>query len=141
MLITYKPHSLGLNYPSTRLPFSPSSTRQALVSLIQSKILNFSSASGKWNIHSLNSHSTSHHLVKLLPPQLIKMSSNELISEILALSIGLESFSNFQILNLDQANGLFAFAPQPVQFTSSCGSELPTLPAFGKLHIRSANRD
>ena len=52
------------------------------------------------------------------------MSSVELIGEILALASGLDSFSNFQILNVNQENSLFAFAPQLVEFSQSCGSDL-----------------
>lgn len=55
------------------------------------------------------------------------MSSNELIAEILALSSGLDSFSNFQLLNINQANSLFSVAPELSQFVSSCGSGLNQL--------------
>lgn len=56
-----------------------------------------------------------------------KMSSNELIAEILALTGGLGNFNNFQILNIDQNNNLFAFAPQLIEFEQSCGGELQQL--------------
>jgi len=55
------------------------------------------------------------------------MSSAELIGEILALASGLDSFDNFQILNVNQDNGLFAFAPQLVEFSQGCGSDLQQL--------------
>jgi hypothetical protein len=55
------------------------------------------------------------------------MSSNELIAELLALGSGLESFNNFQILNIGQSNSLFAFAPQLVEFEQSCGGQLQQL--------------
>jgi hypothetical protein len=55
------------------------------------------------------------------------MSSVELIGEILALASVLDSFNNFQILNINQDNSLFAFAPQLVDFSQSCGSELQQL--------------
>lgn len=63
------------------------------------------------------------------------MSSNELIAEILALSTGLDSFSNFQILNIDQSNSLFSVAPELVQFVSSCGSELNQLLSLSESSI------
>ncbi|KAE9365411.1 hypothetical protein N431DRAFT_447071 [Stipitochalara longipes BDJ] len=55
------------------------------------------------------------------------MSSVELIGEILALASGLDSFNNFQILNVNQDNSLFAFAPQLVEFSQGCGSDLQQL--------------
>jgi len=55
------------------------------------------------------------------------MSSAELIAEILALSSGINSFSQFQILNLQQSNSLFSFAPELLSFSQSCGSELQQL--------------
>jgi len=55
------------------------------------------------------------------------MSSVELIGEILALTSGLNSFNDFQILNVNQENSLFAFAPQLVEFSQSCGSDLQQL--------------
>jgi hypothetical protein len=55
------------------------------------------------------------------------MSSAELIAEILTLSSGLESFNQFQILSLSQSNNLFAFAPELISFSQSCGNELQQL--------------
>ena len=55
------------------------------------------------------------------------MSSNELIVELLAMTSGLESFNNFQILNIAQSNSLFSFAPQLIEFEQSCGGELQQL--------------
>jgi hypothetical protein len=55
------------------------------------------------------------------------MSSAELIAELLAMTSGLESFNNFQILNLAQSNSLFSFAPQLIEFEQSCGGELQQL--------------
>jgi hypothetical protein len=63
------------------------------------------------------------------------MSSNELIAEILALSSGLDSFSNFQILNIDQSNSLFSVAPELAQFVSSCGSDLNQLLSLSESSI------
>jgi hypothetical protein len=57
----------------------------------------------------------------------LKMSSNELIVELLAMTSGLESFNNFQILNIAQSNSLFSFAPQLIEFEQSCGGELQQL--------------
>jgi hypothetical protein len=55
------------------------------------------------------------------------MSSAELIAELLAMTSGLESFNNFQILNIAQPNSLFSFAPQLTEFEQSCGGELQQL--------------
>ena len=55
------------------------------------------------------------------------MSSNELIVELLAMTSGLASFNNFQILNIAQSNSLFSFAPQLIEFGQSCGGELQQL--------------
>ncbi|PMD19846.1 hypothetical protein NA56DRAFT_189211 [Hyaloscypha hepaticicola] len=57
----------------------------------------------------------------------LKMSSNELIVELLAMTSGLESFNTFQILNIAQSNSLFSFAPQLIEFEQSCGGELQQL--------------
>jgi len=63
------------------------------------------------------------------------MSSNELIAEILALSSGLDSLSNLQILNIGQSNSLFAVAPELDQFVSSCGSDLNQLLSLSESSI------
>jgi hypothetical protein len=63
------------------------------------------------------------------------MSSNEPTAEILALSSGLDSFSNFQILSIDQSNSLSSVAPELVQFVSSCGSELNQLLSLSESSI------
>jgi hypothetical protein len=55
------------------------------------------------------------------------MSSAELIAELLAMTSGLESFNNFQILNLAQSNSLFSFAPLLIEFEQSCGGEVQQL--------------
>jgi hypothetical protein len=55
------------------------------------------------------------------------MSSNELIVELLTMTSGLESFNNFQILNIAQSNSLFSFAPELIEFEQSCGGELQQL--------------
>lgn len=55
------------------------------------------------------------------------MSSAELIAEILALSSGLDSFNQFQILSLSQSNSLFSFAPELITFSQFCGNELQQL--------------
>jgi hypothetical protein len=55
------------------------------------------------------------------------MSSAELIAEILALSNSLAPFNQFQILSLSQSNNLFAFAPELITFSQSCGNELQQL--------------
>jgi hypothetical protein len=62
-----------------------------------------------------------------LTPSISKMSSAELIAEILALSSGLNSFNQFQILSLSQSNSLFSFAPELITFSQSCGNELQQL--------------
>ena len=114
--------------PTVFLP-SPSSPCQASVCTHPIYFFLISSASGKPTFHSLKAsltiHSTTQPLVHV--SSTLDMSSAELIAEILTLSSGLESFNQFQILSLSQSNNLFAFAPELISFSQSCGSELQQL--------------
>jgi hypothetical protein len=55
------------------------------------------------------------------------MSSSQLLLELLSLTSGISSLSNLQLLQISNSNSLFAFSPQLLQFSQSCGNSLNEL--------------